>query len=275
LAIVLFLGLISILAAGCGSSTDLASSWTDNPVAVEDSVERWYGALKPLEDTHVSLGVQNDTGYVYLCVVAPQEQFRRQMMGPGLTIWFESDQGQKMGIHYPMGFASRQSGTEYGENSSEPRARDQMERLSLGEVEIIGPGKHDRNILSPVELRGIQVKIGNVGTQTVYEMRVPLRESAAYPYAVGASPGSKLTLEIETGKFEPHKREYASGGEEGEGMHGYGGRGGHGGGYPGGEEGMYGGERRGGGSNRGGNRPESLDETVKVQLASMGNSTHH
>jgi hypothetical protein len=279
LAIVLFVGLISILVVGCGSSTDLTSSWTDTPVAVGDSVQRWYGSLTPLKDTHVSLGVLNDKGYIYLCLVAPQDQFRRQMMAPGLTVWFESDKGNRLGIHYPMGFAGQQPRSDYGESSGGPQQRGQMSQMALSELEIIGPGKYDRNILSTVELRGIKVKISNVGSQSVYELKVPLRESTDHPYAAGVSTASELKLEIETGKMEQRRSE----GFSGEGRGGYGGSG-EGGGYGGGRRGgrggggygggMSGGGRRGGGSFWGGNRPGPIDETVKVQLASAGSSAH-
>ena len=272
--VILIAGLfMAVLVQGCGSSTELSSSWTGTPVAVGDSTPRWYGALAELKDTHVSLGVENDTGYVYLCLEAPAEQFRRQMMAPGLTVWFESDNGQKMGIHYPMGFAAERNLSGPGEGNYESGQRGQMGQQSLGEMEIIGPGKYDRNVLSTLELRDVKVKIGNVGSQTVYELKVPLHASADHPYAVGVNPGSTLKLEIESGKFEPRKGGGMSGGEGGEGMRGAGrrggGSGGFGGGYGGG--GMRGGGRQGGGANR----PESLDETVKVQLANAISSIQH
>ncbi len=270
-AMALFGLLMAALTEGCGSSTELSSAWTESPVAVTDSTHGWYGTLTEIKDTHVSLEVLNDTGYVYLCLVAPQDQFRRQMMAPGLTLWFESDNGQKMGIHYPMGVAGMQFHSASGEANNEPLQRGQIAQQSLGEVEIIGPGKYDRNVLSTVELRGIKVTVNSVGTQSVYELKVPLHQSIDQPYAVGMSPGSTMKLEIESGKLESRRPEGMS---EGGGRRGGGGmRGGRGGGYPGGES-MGGGGRRGGGGFSGGNRPEPIDVNVKVQLASNGSSAH-
>jgi hypothetical protein len=189
------------------------------------------------------------------------------MMAPGLTLWFESDNGQKMGIHYPMGFAGQEPRSNYGGGNGEPQQRGQMAQKSLGELEILGPGKYDRNILSTNERGDIKVKISTTGNLSVYELRLPLHESVEHPYAAGVSPGSTLRVEIESGKFEAHRPEGMS---EGEGARSGGGRrGGHGGGYPGG--GTHGGGGRGGAGSSGGNRPEPIDANVKVRLASAGN----
>ncbi len=251
LVTMLLVMLAAIQVDGCGTSVDIPSSWTNNQASIDDSLGTWYAQLNPIKDTPLSLGIQNDTGYVYICLVAPEEQFRRQMMAPGLTLWIESDNGRKIGIHYPMGFAHLQS------------------QQSLNDLEILGPGKHDRNLFSTVELPGIKVKIGKVGNQSVYELKVPLHESSGHPYAADVSAGSTLRLEIESGKFEPRRAEGMSeGGETG----GSGSGGGRGGGFAGG--GRRGGERRSGGSFGGGERSGPIDVTVKVQLASAGINAH-
>lgn len=265
----LFGTLMAFLAAGCGSSMEIPSSWTNTPVAVGDSSLDWYGTLTQIKDTRVSLGVVNDTNYAYLCLVAPRDQFRREIMAPGLTLWFDSENGQKLGIHYPMGFAN-QPHSEVGNGDTEPEQRGQVLQQVLSELEIFGPGKNDRNLLSTAELRGIKVKVGDVGNETVYQLRVPLHQSHDQPYAVGVNPGSTMKVEIESGKRQAHRPEGMR--EGGEGRRGGGMRGGRGEGGYGGS--MGGGHRGGGEGSFGGNRRTQLDETVKVQLAGGASNVH-
>ncbi len=275
--VVLFGLLVGFAASGCGSSTELTSSWTDHQLQTESPVAVWDTNLVALKDSHVSLAVRNDTGYVYLCLVTPEAQFRRQMMAPGMTVWVESPDGKKLGIHYPMGFVNVQSLSNPDEETTEPPQRGQMIQQALNELEILGPGKNDRNILSTAELHDMSVKIDNVQGESVYELKLPLHESVDHPYAAGANAGSTLNVEIETGKIESRRGEGMSReGGEGGGMRGGGRRGGFGGGYGhGGGGGGYGGGRRGGeggGNNAGANRPEPLDLNVKVYLANADHS---
>jgi hypothetical protein len=192
------------------------------------------------------------------------------MMGPGLTVWFESEDGKKLGIHYPMGFMNREATPSYGQEGTpgaEERGRSDLQAFQ--DLEILGPGKNDRNLLSPLHVPGIIVKFGSSQGSTVYELKVPLRESIDHPYAAGVAAGSSLKLGIETGKYESGR---GQGGGTGGGMPG----GGMGGGRRGGGGGMSGGGRSGGGRGGGGrsggdtgagSRPDPLDFRAEVHLA--------
>jgi hypothetical protein len=265
LAAVRFAVLISVLTMGCGGSAELTSSWNMNEVTIDGRASEWGTHLSALKDTHVSLGVQNDEDYLYLCLMSTDLQFRRQIMGLGLTVWFESDNGGKLGIQYPIGMREQGRLASFEpEENRQPEDRQRLVEEALKNLEILGPGKDDRNLLSILQTPGISVKVGNSEGPVVYELKLPLQKSSDHPYAVGVVPGSTVKVAIQTGKFEPQMRQ---GEGPGGGMRG--GRRGGGGGPPTG--GMPGGGRYGGGrSDRdsgGGNRPEPLDVSLKVKLA--------
>jgi hypothetical protein len=200
------------------------------------------------------VGVKNDQDYVYLRLLTTEEQFRRQAMKGGLTVWFESEDGKKLGILYPMGIFNRSETPPFPnpEATSDPEERNRLNQQALRDVELLGPGKNDRNLFTILELPGITVKVENSRGSAVYDLQVPLRESDDHPYALAARAGSTINLKIETGKNESGPR---SGGLPGGGRSGVGrmGGGSHGGGKSGGEN--------------GGSRPEPLEFSAKFRLA--------
>ena len=269
-SVLLFAG---ILSSGCGSTMELPSSWADSAVAISGDASVWKAPLTSLKDTKVFLGIQNDQDYLYVCLTSPDQQFRHQLIGAGLSVWFESDAGKRSGVMFPIGMVREEGRPSPGqEGDRDSGDREHIFEQALQDLEVLGPGKDDRNLFSTVQVPGISVKIGSSGNTTVYELKIPLKKSSEHPYAVDASPGSSVLVDIQTGKIESG----AGRGEGGEGMRGAGGgrrpRGG-GGGMPGG--GMGEGREGGGGRSFRGNRPEPLDVSVRVHLATPSSSVGH
>lgn len=192
--------------------------------------------------------------------MSSEGQFRRQMVGPGLTVWLEPEDGKKLGIHYPSGLPGHGTPASFNrENTRSPEESEAVVEQSLETLELLGPGKEDRRLFSALEVPGISVRVGSSKGSWVYELKIPLMASSEHPYAVGAGAGSTVKLGIETGKSEPKSRqgERRGGGRRG------GGWGKHGGGSPGG------GTREGGGFGgaRARDRQEPLIFWAKVQLS--------
>lgn len=271
----LVIGVAALVITGCGSTQDLPSAWSSSSVTIDGDASEWGSGLTNLKDTKVFLGVRNNGEYLYLCLNSQDQQFRRQMIGLGLTVWFKPKGGDRLGILYPIGMMKEggRPALESG-GSQDPEDREHLVQQALQDFEVLGPGKDDRNLFSVVQSPGISMKVGGREGQTVYELRVPLKKSSEHPYAVGAVLGSTVNIEIETGKFEAGARA----GGTGEGMRG--------GRRPRGGEGMGGEGMSGEGSpemregrdrQSRGSRPEPLDASVDVHLAgptSGENSSH-
>ncbi len=216
-----------VMLAGCGSTAQLSSAWRSRGVTIDSAAREWKSPFTPVKDTHMFLGMQNDSAYFYVRILAPEEEFRRRISGPGMTVWFEPDGGKKIGILYPMG-------------------------TGLRDIEVLGSEKDDRTLFSPIEIPGVTVHLGSSEGSSMYELKLPLVASKEKPYAVGASPGSIVRVEIQTEKEVAGARAgggggggYPGGGEGGGG--GYGGGGGRrGGGFGGGRGGRSGGGGGGG-----------------------------
>jgi hypothetical protein len=270
LAAICILILVSTIMDGCSSTAELSSSWNNNKIVVDGNADDWGGHFFYLKDSHVSLGLRNDQDFLYVCLMSSEGQFRRQMTGLGLTVWLEPEGGKKWGIHYPIGFVSKGLRPSFNREGTEGETDTaQVFGQSLQNLEILGPGDKDRQQFSALETPGVSVKVGNSQGSVAYELRVPLRTSSDHPYAVGAPVGSNIKLALETGKLESENR---GGGMSEGGREGGGEGGGRGGGWRGGggERGRGGGWR-GGEGGRGtpsGERPEPLDFSAVVHLAS-------
>ena len=269
---VLPLFLLTALLQGCGNTVDVASNWSNSAVVIDGKAGDWL-SLQPIKDSPVLLGMRNDQDYLYLCLESSDRQFRQQLMGLGMTIWFEPKGGEKIGIHYPLGMGRMGPGAGYGAPGGEmpasgppdggPADVDGPAAEKGGntpeivkELEILGPGKNDVDRMPLIQAAGIEIQIGHSGGAVVYELKIPLQKSAKHPYAIAARPGSKVDVNFETGKFTPSSgmSEGARAGGEGTGGGGFPGDG-SGGGMgppPGGMGPVDGGEPPGGGMPGGG-----------------------
>ena len=154
-----------IMLSGCGSTAQMPSAWRAPGVTVDSAARQWKSAFTPIKDTHLFVGMQNDSAYFYLRILAPEEEFRRRISGPGLTVWFEPEDGKKVGVLYPMG-------------------------TGIHDMEILGADKNDRTLFSPLEVPGVSVRLGSSEGSSMYELKIPLLLSKDHPYAAGAAPGS-------------------------------------------------------------------------------------
>ncbi|MFZ1947056.1 MAG: hypothetical protein WAW06_05880 [bacterium] len=267
------------LAAGCGG-LQLASVLRTGEVSVDGVPDEWQGAITYIEDPNVTLGVMNDDQYLYLCFSTPLKSVVTQILRQGLTVWFDADGGKDktFGIHCPLAApAAMPDTTRAPDRHEDPRAFGgalaKGIREAAGLMEIVGPGKDQRAVLTPSEGRGIEVRLGAQDGRIVYELRVPLIVSDTHPFAIAAKAvrvvgvGFDAPAAAAQGRGAPPEGGQVPGGFGGDGPEG----GGPGGGRPGGgPEGGGPGGMGGAGRPQGpqGETTEPLEVWCKVKLAS-------
>src|SRR5690349_20853814 len=91
--------LLAAVLAGCSSTPELASRWTDNETT------GLQGNSFLVKSQNILVGLHNDSEYLSLTVNAGDRMKQRQMTVQGLTVWFDSRGGdeRRFGIHYPLG----------------------------------------------------------------------------------------------------------------------------------------------------------------------------
>lgn len=215
--------LIVLLTAGCASviTFETESRPLDRAMIIDGNDDDWSGNLYTVEGERVSLGLFNDQEYLYVCLSANDITTVSQVMRQGLTVWFDAEGGRKktLGIKYPDGSepgadkADKKKGDGRkadGEHpSSPPKPRDDWSESGFDvppenmprEVEIIRAGVADNVKMGIEDIAGFAVRVRPTNTSFVYELRIPLVQTAEHPVAVGIIPGKTLGIGFETGKL--------------------------------------------------------------------------
>jgi hypothetical protein len=262
----------------CGGM-DVTSTFRDRAIAIDADARDWAG-LSLHTEKNVSFAVCNDSTYIYILLTTSERSLQRQFSGMGVNLWFDANGGsdKTFGIHYPVrtpGERQTPAGDERAGMEGGPGEPPRMMEAVSNDMEILGPGKDDRMIVSLAEAKDIQLKMSSVSGQLVFELRVPLVRDPLHPHGIGVTIADNVGVGLETPKFDLEgMRE-----RMGTGMRPPGGQGGGtapgegGGGMPqgGGARGGRGGGRGSpggpGGGGPGGNTPASVSLWANVKLA--------
>ena len=194
------LGLImSFVFVSC-EKYELKSRWRDRDIDVDGRSLDWLDILTYVEEFSVSIGIANDTDYLYICAVVENPLVRMQVLRQGLTVWFDPKGGRKkaMGLRFPLGFqGKREPPAEFGEEPDIEKLQ-RMFLMSLNELEILGPDRKEKQRMKKAEAKGVDVAMSVSSGKLVYELRIPLIKSSDRPYAVNVQPGSSFGIGIET-----------------------------------------------------------------------------
>lgn len=259
------MGLV-LAVAGCGGIQSLESRTPARAVTVDGQAQEWGGVLQPVGKNRVSLGVQNDGTYLYLSFVARQPEVVGQIVRSGLEVWFDPEGGKEkaFGIKFPLGLVgagrpgdATDGPPEGGRLRDSERMRERF-HASLVQMEILGAEGQSLRF-GVTDIPGIEARALLEQEVFTYELRVPLRHSDTYRYAVGAGTGGVLGLGFETPELDREALRERMG-ERG----GMGGRGGMDGGMM---DGGMGGGRGGYGGMQGLGGQEALKLWTRVQLA--------
>jgi hypothetical protein len=233
---------LAALVVGCDNA-EMMSQWRDREIAVDGKDGDWLGVTQySIGESDVTVGLLNDEHNLYLLLRTHDRALLPQVMRGGLTVWFDP-YGQKkktFGVHFPIGRREtdpppwmpgegRPEGKWMEPSKAPPEELPKLLEESLTRVELIGPDKDERCTLAvaAADSQGVTVKADLSGGLLIYELQVPLRQSAQHSYAI-ALPASDAGQKISIG-FETGKRERPKGGFEGSfpggGMRGGGGMG--------------------------------------------------
>jgi len=193
--------------AGCSSvKTYMAKSGVpDHQVIIDGRSDDWAGNLSVIKDEGISLGFLNDGEYLYLCLRVDQFPVRARIMRNGLSVWFDPKGGKKkaLGIKYPLGISPEEfppPRDPYGEHQEEPDVRS-LRGESWKALEIIRSKDEEPEKMEVADAEGMEIKVLPSRTGLVYELKIPLLETARTPIAVGAKAGSTIGIGFETGKM--------------------------------------------------------------------------
>ncbi|MGD1043785.1 MAG: hypothetical protein ABR936_00505 [Bacteroidota bacterium] len=202
--VLLVMPLLLILLNGCSSGLKLTSDWQQGEINIDGSDSEWQRGLYYDKESDFVYGVRNDDKYVYIFLKTQNRFTQMQIMGQGLTVWFDREGGknQALGVHYPISRQETHAG--FSPDSNEEKLHTFLDQ-AFPELEIIGPRKEDIQRFSALEAPGIRVKLSRTRETLVYELRVPLKKTSEHPFAIEPISGSRIGIEFETGEFKPEQ----------------------------------------------------------------------
>jgi hypothetical protein len=187
-----------------GKDPNFKSNWRQADIIVDGNESEWAGSFIYLEEIKIGIGIKNDGDNLYVILKTTDANKQRQIMRMGLTIWLDATGKKKknLGIHYPIGMQAYGMPSAIGQQSDEPNneLKKQFTEM-LKEVEILGPEKNDRNRVPRINNFGIEVSLNDTLGVMIYELKIPLKSTKEFPYAVGANAADIISLGLETGEF--------------------------------------------------------------------------
>lgn len=188
IALLLFVGV-----CGC-RGPEIPAGWAEPGLTVDGKLDDWGSTLNYFEAERVTLGVRNDDRYLYLCVNSTDSGLLMRALVQGLEVWVDAKGGKakSFGIRYPLGV--REMDFDIGHQGRRFDPRDLARKYEGGPNELrlfTGPG--ESHLAKPGE-SGIQVAMGRPENDLSCELRLPLVARDGEPYAIGASPGSLLSV---------------------------------------------------------------------------------
>lgn len=205
----LLIGLMLFLTTATGGKeTQLMSIWRQAEIKVDGAESEWSGSLYYLEEQKMGLGLKNDTGYLYIIIKATDQNTQLQIMRTGLTIWLDA-KGKKektLGIHYPIGMQDYGMPLAKDRQPSQDSSKLQKQFTEmLDKIELLGPGKNDKKRINRVNNSGIEASINDTLGVMVCELKIPLKQSNEFAYAIVADTGATISLGLETGELKREK----------------------------------------------------------------------
>ncbi len=198
------LGVVAIL-MGC-SEVPIASNWARKPPVVDGDLADWKNAsLTVFDDLHISIGVGNDSSFLYLGGRIANPPLERMVERLGVTIWIAAEDGKKkdLEIHFPASSAARanlaRGGFAYEMTEAEKNLlRRQSEEMRNG-VLVIDKKGVDSHIYKVGNIEGFEGVIVAAQGVTSFEARFPLRLGEFFPAFKSITLETEVTIGVELG----------------------------------------------------------------------------
>lgn len=248
--------------SGCGG-LDITSRWRTGDVAINGETTGWFAPAVPLSDNQTSIVAMNDREFLFVGLRTTNRELQRQVIREGITWWFDREGGEqkRLGIHYPVGGGHNVAKPSDEEDTPEEGSGGVRDRspMNTGELDIYAAGEGQSRRMTKMATGGIDARVHRSKDTLYYELQIPLNDNGPHPFAIGAQPGTRIGVGMETAMRKVP-----------EGLRG--GTSERGGGPPGGGGGGRGGGVRGRGGSRParqevGTPPVPIKAWVKIHLA--------
>ena len=203
--------LLVLTHAGCGTF-ELNSLWRQNTVTIDGKTSDWLGLLTYIEDANISVGIINDEDYLYICLIAEDNFLQSQVIRQGLTLWLdpEGGKGKSFGIKFPLGMMAVRPPRDKSEapekrriprQDFDPSSRENLD-ITFKEMEILGPNEEILERIKLENIQGIEAQFKSGSGLMAYEIKIPLKATPDFIYAIRTQSGKTIGIGFETPKLD-------------------------------------------------------------------------
>jgi len=199
--------LLIVFIIGC-NRLKFESQWSKNPISVDGNPSDWESkALNELEEMSVSLGLCNDSDYLYLLIRAENPMIAENLRRAGISLTFSNKdvKEQPFGLHYT---GSDTLWPDFDPNDSfwetltpEQRSRYRRRQWELKNRVRVVHGERSLEI-APDGTMGIAADLLSERGILSYEFRIPIQIAENRPYAIDSRLGEMIGIGIKLGKIE-------------------------------------------------------------------------
>jgi hypothetical protein len=172
----------------------ITATWRGAEVTVDGSIRDWTSLARV--DAGPAVAVQNDGAALYIAVASNDPTLRVQL-ATGAIVWIDPSgrRRQTFGLRLE-GLAPRPIA-----GAASTAATNDLSDSVLNPLEafdLLGPARLQRRLIDDAGAVGIALASGVEDGTIVYELKVPLEKTDTTPHAVGARPGTTVSVGIET-----------------------------------------------------------------------------
>ena len=198
------LGVVVIL-LGC-SEVPIESNWARKPPVVDGDLADWKNAsLAVFDNLHVSVGVGNDSSFLYLGGRIANPSIERIVERSGVTIWLAAEGGKEkdLEIRFPASSAARadlaRGGFAEEMTEAEKNLLRRQSEAMRNSVLVIDRRGVDSHLYKTGNIEGFEGVIVHSPGVTSFEARVPLRIGEFFPAFKSIAPETEVTIGVELG----------------------------------------------------------------------------
>lgn len=197
---VLFISIAFVLMSTIVWAAKLPSETPTTEVVIDGNSQEWSSHLYEIHGKDLTMGVMNDSTWLYICLYPTSREVNQQFIGMGYTLWI-NQYGKKregQGIRFP-GVMQEQKSRRSSSGRHPDRTDDSRQTppsLSLPDYVTIIRGDSETRVTQDEALGFSWAAVNNEGVP-VYECRIPLTSNDVYTISCDATGGKTIALGIE------------------------------------------------------------------------------
>jgi hypothetical protein len=188
------------LLSGC-AHINLVSQWTPHELRINLSKGTWAQTIQ-VENQDFLVEAMNDDTYLYLFLATNSDRVKSQLLGAfhqKFTLWFDPGRQGKYDTGLDLIF-HRKPGVSFPKTDSEEK---EYWAAATHELTLLAPGQEGYPRSLPLDSTEVDWQSDMENGKLVYALKIPLHQISDGTWSIGAEPGQRLQILMQTSAIDP------------------------------------------------------------------------